>query len=87
MIPVCANTCAFFLPMSSIKAVFAKENQQGMFFNERVMPSDDETVLENEATLKDDVTSVSDEESFEGKRNSVSRTSSKKKTSHLKVIK
>lgn len=74
-----------FLPMSSIKAVFAKENQQGMFFNEHIVQTESETSeeglsvdgenIENESNIPND-----DKKSIKSKKLS-------KKVSHLKVIK
>lgn len=75
-----------YLPMSSIKAIFAKENQQGMFFNERVVQSDGAPSAE---TAADEIAG----EGFDGdsvvstdKKTGQSKKSSKK-ASHLKVIK
>ena len=82
-----------FLPMSSIKAIFAKENQQGMFFNERVVQNQvdgnsSDTVLNPVDEIAgenfDSDSEVSD--SSPSKKTTKSKKSNKK-ASHLKVIK
>lgn len=76
-----------YLPMTSIKAIFAKENQQGMFFNERVVEAKgdvlasafDESEME-EGPGNDSVIPVDAKKSDKRKKLN-------KKASHLKVIK
>lgn len=83
-----------FLPMASIKAVFAKENQQGMFFNERVVPPTENAVAEEPnqvagESYDDESVPVIDDEKFDqGSRQSkTKKKSASKKASHLKIIK
>lgn len=65
-----------FLPMESILAIFARENSQGIFFEE----------LDNETEARDNLTSVKDESS-DKKPKPASKKKTKRKGSHLKIIK
>ena len=74
-----------FLPMSSIKAIFAKENQQGMFFNERVVQPETDESSDN---VIEDAGEIAGEEFDSGSQPPKgSKKKLNKKASHLKVIK
>ena len=78
-----------YLPMASIKAIFAKENQQGMFFNERIVqPSTDDNgpvgvQLEN----ADEIAGESFDDDTIHTADNNRKKKSAKKASHLKLIK
>lgn len=84
-----------FLPMLSIKAIFAKENQQGMFFNERMVEpttsnGQQEEILQKntDETAKEDFDDGSVHASNSANTNKTRRKKkSVKNASHLKLIK
>jgi stringent starvation protein B len=65
-----------FLPMESILAIFARENSQGIFFEE----------LDNNTDPGNRLSSVR-EESADKKKKPAAKKKSKRKSSHLKIIK
>ena len=70
-----------FLPITSIKAVFARENQQGLFFSEKQVP-----VLSDEQV--DSLDSQIDAAEHEPEvKEKAGKKSTGKKASHLTVIK
>jgi len=75
-----------FLPMSSIKAVFARENQQGMFFNERITPESAETQDEKPDAIAGEGFDSDSSISSDTVDNPQTKKPTKK-ASHLKVIK
>lgn len=65
-----------FLPMDSILAIFARENSQGIFFEE----------LDDNTDPSNNLSSVK-EDSGKSKQNAASKKTPKRKGSHLKIIK
>lgn len=75
-----------FLPMTSIKAVFARENQQGMFFNERIVPEPAEAQDEKPDAIAGEGFDNDSSPSSDTTENPQPKKPTKK-SSHLKVIK
>lgn len=70
-----------FLPIASIKAVFARENQQGLFFSEKQVPA----LSDEQADMLDSQMDTAEDESKA--KNKAEKKETSKKTSHLTVIK